>query len=194
MTREDVSGGGAGQAGDGDQAAGAHRAAGHHRVARRLVAALTAVLAGVLGALVLYYTSLQPGAAVVRALFERGALVTPPRDFRQVARAVTGQRVPIAVPGAPPAHLDIYTPVSGAGETHGQGSKPRPVILWVHGGGFISSSAATVRDYAILLAHAGYTVASLDYSLAPGARYPVPGAAGQRRAAVPARERRAVRR
>ncbi len=46
--------------------------------------------------------------------------------------------------------------------------------MGVHGGGFISSSAATVRDYAILLAHAGYTVASLDYSLAPGLRYPVP--------------------
>lgn len=46
--------------------------------------------------------------------------------------------------------------------------------MWVHGGGFISSSPATVGDYAILLAHAGYTVASLDYSLAPGSRYPVP--------------------
>ena len=46
--------------------------------------------------------------------------------------------------------------------------------MWIHGGGFISSSAATVADYAILLAHAGYVVASLDYSLAPGAHYPVP--------------------
>jgi para-nitrobenzyl esterase len=69
----------------------------------------------------------------------------------------------------PTAHLGIYTPdAAGAG--------PRAVILWVHGGGFISNSSVTVRDYAILLAHTGYPVASLDYSLAPGpgTRYPVP--------------------
>jgi acetyl esterase/lipase len=137
------------------------------RAARRLVATLLAVLTGALGALVLYYTSLQPGAAVVAAVFNQNALVTPPPDFGQVARAVTEQRVPIPAPDAPVAHLDIYTPDA-------PGGKPRPVILWVHGGGFISSSAATVADYAILLAHAGYTVASLEYSLAPGARYPVP--------------------
>ncbi len=80
---------------------------------------------------------------------------------------MTEHRVAVPVPGAPPAYLDIYTP-------DGTGGEPRPVILWVHGGGFIAGSAATVADYTILLAHAGYTVASLDYSLAPGSRYPVP--------------------
>jgi hypothetical protein len=42
---------------------GRHRTRGH-RGARRLLAALLAVLAGVLGAFVLYETSLQPGAAL----------------------------------------------------------------------------------------------------------------------------------
>jgi acetyl esterase/lipase len=136
-------------------------------VARRGLAALLAVAIGVLGAGVLYRTSVQPGAALVKAVFERAPEVTPPAGFGQVARTVGEQRVPVRVAGAPAAHLDIYTP-------DGAGGRPRPVILWIHGGGFISSSSATVRDYAILLAHAGYTVASLDYSLAPGARYPVP--------------------
>jgi acetyl esterase/lipase len=121
----------------------------------------------VAGAVVLYQTSVQPGAAIVKAVFERGPLVTPPAGFAQIARTVQEQRVPVPAPGAPTAYLDIYTP-------DGVGGKPRPVILWVHGGGFISSSPATVADYTILLAHAGYTVASLDYSLAPGVRYPAP--------------------
>ena len=128
---------------------------------------VTAVLVGVAGAVILYQTSVQPGAAIVAAVFERGRLGTPPAGVAQIARTVTGQRVPVPAPGAPTAYLDIYTP-------DGEGGQPRPVILWIHGGGFISSSAATVADYAILLAHAGYTVASLDYSLAPGSRYPVP--------------------
>jgi len=129
--------------------------------------AATAVLAGVCAALILYQTSVQPGAAIVKAVFEQGSLVTPPPGFAQVARTVTMQSETVPVPGAPAAYVNIYTPEGGAG-------RPRPVILWIHGGGFISSSPQTVADYAIMLAHAGYTVASLGYSLAPGGRYPVP--------------------
>jgi acetyl esterase/lipase len=137
------------------------------RAARRLAAALLAVIAGVIAGLAWYSTSLQPGAALVASVFNSNPLVQPPPGFGAVARSVTERRVAVAVRDAPAAHLDIYTPDAAAG-------RPRPVIMWVHGGGFISSSAATVADYAILLAHAGYTVASLDYSLAPGSRYPVP--------------------
>jgi len=128
---------------------------------------VTAVAAGIAAALILYQTSVQPGAAIVQSVFQAGALVTPPADFSQIARTVTEHRVPVPTPDAPTASLDIYTPDGGTGQ-------PRPVILWIHGGGFISSSAATVADYTILLAHAGYTVASLDYSLAPGSPYPAP--------------------
>jgi acetyl esterase/lipase len=134
---------------------------------RIAIGVVTAVLAGVAVAVILYQASVQPGAALVKAVFQRGQLVTPPVGFGQIARTVTEQRVPVPTPGAPTAYLDIYTPDAAGGQ-------PRPVILWVHGGGFISSSPATVADYTILLAHAGYTVASLDYSLAPGARYPIP--------------------
>jgi acetyl esterase/lipase len=143
------------------------REAGMRPVYRIIAGVVTAVLAGVAGAAVLYQTSVQPGAAIVAAVFDGGQLVKPPAGFGQLARAVTERRVPVPVSGAPTAYLDIYTPDGGDGQ-------PRPVVLWIHGGGFISSSAATVADYTILLAHAGYTVASLDYSLAPGTRYPAP--------------------
>jgi acetyl esterase/lipase len=136
-------------------------------VYRIIAGVVTAVLVGMAAAAVLYQTSVQPGAAIVKAVFDGGKLVTPPAGFGQIARTVTEQRVSVPVPDAPTAYLDIYTPDGGDGQ-------PRPVILWIHGGGFISSSAATVADYTILLAHAGYTVASLDYSLAPGSRYPAP--------------------
>ena len=128
---------------------------------------VTAVAVGIAGALILYQTSLQPGAAIVRALFERNQLVTPPAGFTQAARSVTEQRLTITVPGAPAAYLEVFRP-------KGTGGRPHPVILWVHGGGFIATSPASIADYSILLAHAGYVVASLGYSLAPGAHYPVP--------------------
>ena len=138
------------------------------RWATRLLLGALAVLIGVGAAFGVYATSVQPGAAIVKAVFETGAEVTPPAGFAAIESSVSKvARVPIPVPGIPTAHLDLYAPT-------GSVNASLPVILWIHGGGFISSSADTVRDYAILLAHEGYLVANLDYSLAPAARYPVP--------------------
>jgi acetyl esterase/lipase len=127
----------------------------------------TAVAVGIVAALILYQTSIEPGAAIVRALFQANKLVKPPAGFIALAAGVTEQRVTVTAPGEPVAFLDIYQPTGFA-------NVGRPVILWIHGGGFIATSAKSVTDYAVMLAHAGYTVASLDYSLAPNAEYPVP--------------------
>ena len=133
----------------------------------RLIAAAVAVALGTAIASITYQVSVQPGAAIVKAVFEAGPEVTPPKNFPSTAKTVTETPdVPIRAHGVPASHIDIYRPKAT--------TTALPVILWIHGGGFISSSADTVRDYAIMLAHAGYLVASLDYSLAPGAQYPTP--------------------
>ena len=117
--------------------------------------------------LLTYQISLQPGAAIVQAVFEAGSEVTPPPDFAQrETQVVETRNVPVIVQGLPSASMNIVTPAAGA--------QPRAMILWIHGGGFISSSAQTVRDYMVMLASDGYVTASLDYSLAPAARYPTP--------------------
>ncbi|MCS5717731.1 alpha/beta hydrolase [Herbiconiux sp. CPCC 205763] len=100
---------------------------------------------------------------MVKAIFESSPEVTPPPGFDAIKDAVTKNNISLGSDGA---DLDIFTPTA-AGE-------PLPMVLWVHGGGFISSSPSTMEDYSILLANEGYVVASLDYSLAPGARYPAP--------------------
>ncbi len=135
---------------------------------RRVIAAVAAVLVGVILGTVVYHVSVQPGAAIVKAVFETGSEVTPPKGFASVeAKVEEITKVPITAKGVPSATIDLYAPRGASG-------RALPVILWIHGGGFISSSADTVRDYAIMLANAGYVVASLDYSLAPGSRYPTP--------------------
>jgi acetyl esterase/lipase len=136
-------------------------------VRRFLLRALIAVVAGVAVAFIVYQTSVQPGAALVRAVFPGDAQVDPPGGFAAAARTVTETRVPIHAPGAPAAAIDVYRPRVG-------GASPRPVILWVHGGGFVANSAADFRDWFVLLAARGYVVAGLDYSLAPQTRYPAP--------------------
>jgi acetyl esterase len=50
--------------------------------------------------------------------------------------------------------------------------KSLPVIIWTHGGAWISGSKNDRAPYFKLLAAEGFTVVAPDYTLAPGATYP----------------------
>ena len=123
------------------------------------------VAAGSLIGLAWYHLDVQPGATAAKIAFESGHMITPPSDIDRLRRAVASSRVTVPVADAPDAGLLIYRPR--------EATAPSPVVLWIHGGGYIAHSAADVGDYAVLLASRGYVVASLDYTLAPHARYPV---------------------
>jgi len=62
--------------------------------------------------------------------------------------------------------LDIYYPKDS--------KEPLPVIMWIHGGGFIGASKEQTKAYAMTLANAGYVVANINYDLAPAHKYPEP--------------------
>jgi acetyl esterase len=49
-----------------------------------------------------------------------------------------------------------------------------PVIVWTHGGGLISGDKEQVGNYCKILAGRGYLVISVDYTIAPKAKYPTP--------------------
>ncbi|WP_328608712.1 alpha/beta hydrolase [Amycolatopsis sp. NBC_00345] len=135
---------------------------------RRLLTAAVAVVVAVGVPFLVNAVSVQPGAAIVKALFELKPAVNPPPGYGELAAKVSAVRdVAVPVDGAPEAKLDVYAPKERSGA-------PLPMILWIHGGGFISGSKEAVGDYAVMLAANGYVVASLDYSLAPGTRYPAP--------------------
>ena len=60
--------------------------------------------------------------------------------------------------------MDIYRPKAA--------SDLLPVIVWIHGGGFIGGKKENTRAYAMTLASHGYVVANIDYDPAPGQKYP----------------------
>ncbi|MFD6162549.1 alpha/beta hydrolase [Nocardia sp. NPDC060256] len=105
--------------------------------------------------------------AVVKRSFEIEPF-TPPGNLAEYAAKVevlAGQSFPVT--DAPAASVDIHRP-------KGSASDRRPILLWIHGGGFIAGTSRTVGPYATMLAAQGFVVASLEYSLAPGQHYPVP--------------------
>ncbi|WP_264931536.1 alpha/beta hydrolase [Paenibacillus sp. LS1] len=74
--------------------------------------------------------------------------------------------VPYADEGRNDSTMDIYYPSVT--------SEPLPVVLWIHGGGWVLGDKADITDYAVQLAKQGYVVVSMNYALAPDTKYPTP--------------------
>lgn len=109
----------------------------------------------------------RPAVAAIRWLFDRGTRSCV-REMEQYSTAgpVAGR------PGIRYGRIrddlryDLYRPL---GEV-----RPRPTIVWIHGGAWVSGSRADVRPYVRDLAFEGYTTVAVDYTVGPDARYPTP--------------------
>ena len=63
--------------------------------------------------------------------------------------------------------LDMYTPKNVC--------HPLPILLWVHGGGYVSGDKSGIEPWAHeLIARVDIAVVCINYNLAPQSRYPVP--------------------
>jgi acetyl esterase/lipase len=64
------------------------------------------------------------------------------------------------------ASFDVFAPADA--------TRPLPVVVWVHGGGYVAGSRSDLSNYLQILAARGFVTVAIDYSLAPGARFPTP--------------------
>ena len=62
--------------------------------------------------------------------------------------------------------LDVYLPKNRAGKL--------PVIVHIHGGGFVYGSKEVYRYYLMSIAQRGFAVVNFDYRLAPEDKFPAP--------------------
>lgn len=104
------------------------------------------------------------------------------------AYAVGPWRTGAGAPAAQGGKTLAPAPVQGIQEVaYGQGDRERldvwhvsslepgearPVIVWVHGGGWVGGSKSDVAPYLKVLAERGFTTVGVNYSLAPAHRYP----------------------
>ncbi|WKX26169.1 alpha/beta hydrolase [Tatumella ptyseos] len=65
----------------------------------------------------------------------------------------------------PSSKMDIVTPTTQTGY-------PLPVIVLVHGGGWVAGSKESMLAYARLLADRGFAVVNVEYDLVPSAAFP----------------------
>lgn len=122
------------------------------------------ILAGL--GLAVWKLSPWPSALLIRQAFDRDAIAA---NDRLAARVPPGLRETLDLPylkGDVDATLDLFLPADGDG--------PFPVLVWVHGGAWISGSKDYIANYLRLIAAEGYAVVGINYSIAPGAQYPTP--------------------
>lgn len=116
-----------------------------------------------------FWLSPWPSALLIRWAFDRGGAVASAALLPHVPDGIVSDWGLRYDDTDPDALLDVHRPADLA-----ESERRAPVIVWIHGGGFVAGSRRDVANYAKILAADGYVVAAVDYSLAPGARYPVP--------------------
>ncbi len=120
----------------------------------------------VLLALIAFNVSPWPGALLIRYVFEDGAdktLAAMEKHAPEGVASITNQRYR---PDDSDAYLDVYFPEGT--------DRQLPTVVWTHGGAWLSGNKEDQAPWFQLIANEGYTVVSLEYSLAPGATYPTP--------------------
>lgn len=144
-----------------------HRSPGRFRRAALVALALLALLA--IAGWAALRLSPWPSVLAIRWAFDRGSAQASEAAEKHVPAGIQARTGLAYDPADPDATLDLYLPPAATGPT-----APLPVVVWIHGGGFVSGRKEDLGNYARILAGRGFAVASIDYTLAPTARWPGP--------------------
>ena len=106
-----------------------------------------------------------PVNMVIRMLFHGGVAITP-ENYDEIVEQVDIKRNISYDSQYKKGKMDIISPKN-------QGEN-LPVIIWVHGGGFVGGDKSDIEEYAVQIAHKGYVVLNINYALAPESKYPTP--------------------
>ena len=137
---------------------------------KRLVLSILVIL-GLLaaGGAAAFRFSPWPSALLVRQAFDKDSARTNAALAERVPAGVRSQLDLTYDPADRNGRLDLYLPPAGAAP-----DGPLPVVVWVHGGGWVSGDKGQIGNYLKILAARGFATVSIAYTIAPEARYPTP--------------------
>lgn len=129
--------------------------------------ALGIVLALIIVVLIAFKVSPWPGALVVRTVFNQGGGKTlAAMEAALPDYPVKVMRDEVYRADDKTARLDVYIPESA------QPDQPLPVVVWTHGGAWLSGDKKDSAPYYSRMANEGFVVVAPNYSLAPNEAYP----------------------
>lgn len=124
---------------------------------------LAALTLGVIAAIV-WFTNPWPATLLIRDLFGKGAAETVAEMQPYAPTTGIDAKLGEKYGDGPNDTFDVFSPSSGTGEL--------PTVVWIHGGAWISGDSSNVDPYVRIIADAGYTTVSLNYTVGPEAIYP----------------------
>jgi acetyl esterase/lipase len=139
------------------------------------------LLGGALRASLLF--SPRPAALAVRKVFAANGATMAEALERHAPPDVTA-RLDVRYDEGRDTVLDVYRPAAA--------TTPLPLVVWIHGGGFVGGAKEELSGYFKLLANEGYAVVAPSYSLAPEHRYPTPTRQAMQAAAFVQAERESL--
>lgn len=110
-----------------------------------------------------------PSALIIRYAFTKDAVRVNKALAKHVPAGITAMLNQRYDENDKDALLDVYYPSAIQ-----HIDSVLPVIVWIHGGGWISGNKEQLANYCKILASRGYVTVSLGYSIAPEKKYPVP--------------------
>lgn len=131
----------------------------HGLIGRAVGACAQALLAASL------VVSPRPAVALVRRAFDAGGARTAAGLARHAPTGVV-TRADERYGAQPHETFDLHRPADA--------DEPLPVVVWVHGGGWVAGSKEELADYFRLVAGDGCAVVAPAYTPAPRGRYPEP--------------------
>ena len=115
-----------------------------------------------------FQASPWPSALLVRYAFSKGGAEIARALEKHVPPGVAAIRDLSYDPADGDALLDVFAPASF------EAGPPLPLVVWIHGGGWVAGSKDEIANYARILASKGYVVAGVNYTRAPAATFPTP--------------------
>lgn len=142
----------------------------HRRLWKWLIGIASGLVLLIIIAFIWFRLSPWPGAMLIRYVFDKGGAKTAASLEKHAPlggiTVFTDQQYKT---GDKDAKLDVYVPDSAMAS-----GQKLPVIIWTHGGAWLSGNKIDAAVYYKLLAQAGFTVVAPNYSLAPEHKYPTP--------------------
>ncbi|MGW4941885.1 alpha/beta hydrolase [Actinoplanes sp. NPDC004185] len=112
-----------------------------------------------------FQVSPWPAVLVLRATGNDG-LDAGQHLARYVPPGITQEIDRVYDPDDPDGRMDVIYPSTT--------DRRLPTVVWVHGGAFIAGTKSALPNYLAVIASHGYTVANVEYTVAPEAKYPGP--------------------
>ena len=109
------------------------------------------------------YNSPFPISMIVRMMFKKGVTVIP-ENYNEILKQVAIERNISYQSKYKKGYFDLIYPKNQKSSL--------PIIIWVHGGGFVGGDKSDVEEYAVQVASNGYIIANINYALSPEVKYP----------------------